>query len=282
MAGRDRRLEEARTLYARMMAAASGSSDPRLERVFEQVPREAFLPPGPWHIVAERRVVDTPSADPIHLYQNSLVVLDRQKSINNGEPFLHAAWIGAVAPQPGETVTQVGAGGGYYTALLSMLVLPDGEVFTYELDETLALQARRNLQPFDNARVIAQNAVTAELPASDIIYVNAGVVAPPRSWLAALKAGGRLIFPWRPAAEIGLSVLVVRMPYGFSARALGSAWFIPCAGASNEAITISQPSAKHARRVRSVVLRDEREPDASALAVYPDLWFSSEPVASAG
>ena len=87
---RNNRLDEARTLYARMMAAASGSSDPRLERIFELVPREAFLPPGPWHIMVEHRLVETPSADPALLYQNALVVLDRQKGINNGEPFLHA------------------------------------------------------------------------------------------------------------------------------------------------------------------------------------------------
>jgi protein-L-isoaspartate(D-aspartate) O-methyltransferase len=279
MANRDKRLEEARTLYARMMAAASRSSDPRLERVFELVPREAFLRPGPWHILVDRRIIDTPSADPIHLYQNSLVVLDRQKGINNGEPFLHAAWIGAVAPQPGETVTQVGAGGGYYTALLSMLVLPKGGVFAYEIDEELAFQARRNLVPFDNAQVIARNATAADLPASDVIYVNAGVVAPPRSWLEALKPGGRLIFPWRPANEIGVTVLVVRSPAGFSAQVLGSAWFIPCAGAADARVTVRQPSAKEARRVKSIVLSSEREPEGTALAVYSDLWFSSEPVA---
>ena len=158
MAGRDRRLEEAHTLYARMMAAASGSSDPRLERVFEQVPREAFLPPGPWHVLVNQRVVETPSAHPAHLYQNALVVLDRQKGINNGEPFLHAGWIGAVAPAPGETVVQVGAGGGYYTALLSMLVLPDGEVEAYEVDEVLAFQARRNLVPFHNCLLYTSDA----------------------------------------------------------------------------------------------------------------------------
>ena len=128
MSGPSTRLDEARTLYARMMAAASGSADPRLERIFELVPREAFLPPGPWHIMVEHRLVETPSADPALLYQNALVVLDRQKGINNGEPFLHAGWIGAVAPGAGETVTQVGAGGGYYTAILSMLVLPGGKV----------------------------------------------------------------------------------------------------------------------------------------------------------
>lgn len=56
-----------------------------------------------------------------------LVSLDADKGINNGEPFLHAMWIGKVAPKPGETVTHVGAGTGYYTALLAQLVLPDAQ-----------------------------------------------------------------------------------------------------------------------------------------------------------
>jgi len=51
-------------------------------------------------MVAER-YLETPSADAAYFYQNNLVALDTDKGINNGEPFLHAGWIGAVAPQPG-------------------------------------------------------------------------------------------------------------------------------------------------------------------------------------
>jgi protein-L-isoaspartate(D-aspartate) O-methyltransferase len=281
MAGHSRRLEEARILYGRMMAAASGSTDPRLERIFEFVPREAFLPPGPWHIKVEHRLIETPSADPALLYQNALVVLDQQKGINNGEPFLHARWIGAVAPQPGETVTQVGAGGGYYTAILSMLVLPDGKVSAHELDGPLAEAARRNLAPFENVTVLHQNAVEGAIEPSDVIYVNAGVIAPPRSWLTALKRGGRIVFPWRPAQDIGLTVLARAEhagsePIGFSTRILGSAWFIPCEGASDETATMRKPTAREARLARAIFLRSQREPDASAIAVYRDLWFSSQ------
>jgi protein-L-isoaspartate(D-aspartate) O-methyltransferase len=277
MAGRGSRLEEARTLYARMMAAASGSSDPRLQRVFELVPREAFLPPGPWHIMVANRFVDTPSDDPAHLYQNALVALDRRKGINNGEPFLHASWIGEVAPQPGETVVHVGAGGGYYTAMLATLVQPGGKVVAYEIDPALADASRRNLEPFENAEVVQGDAVTAELPAADIIYVNAGVVAPPASWLKALKPGGRLVFPWRPTHDIGLAILVTAGLKGYAARSIGSAWFIACAGASDENITLRQPGRREAANVRAVVLSAERAPDPAAVAVYPELWFSSLP-----
>ena len=279
MDDRTDRLAEARARYARMMAVASQSSDPRLERVFELVAREAFLPPGPWRVLEGYRYVETPDADPIHLYQNTLVALNSRRGINNGEPVLHAAWIGAVAPRPGETAVHIGAGGGYYTAMLSLLVLPGGKVLAYEIDAELAKAARRNLEPFDNVTVVNANAVDARLKRSDIIYVNAGVVAPPVRWLQSLKSGGRIIFPWRPTQMIGLAILATRSRAGFSVRIVGTSWFIPCSGASDATTSIRKPSIREARRTRSIVLASEREPDESATAIYPELWFSSEPVA---
>src|SRR5260370_27866168 len=118
-------LEEIRGFFATMMAVASGSTDPRFERAFELVRREAFVGPGPWHINIYQRTVETPSADPVFLYQNVLVRLDAAKGINNGEPFLHAAWMGALAPTPGEAVCHIRTRTGYYTATLSALT-PSG------------------------------------------------------------------------------------------------------------------------------------------------------------
>jgi protein-L-isoaspartate(D-aspartate) O-methyltransferase len=37
--------------------------------------------------------LETPSADPAYLYHNNLIAFDLGKGINNGEPFLHAAWM---------------------------------------------------------------------------------------------------------------------------------------------------------------------------------------------
>lgn len=267
-------LEDARRFYASMLAVASKSSDPRLERVFEAVPREAFLPPGPWTIYLDGGQVKTPTADPIHLYQNLLVVLDAAEGINNGEPFLHAAWIGAVAPQPGEHVTQIGAGTGYYTAMLSMLVLPDGEVTAFELHPGLAKAASRNLSAFDNIEVRNEDAVETDIPPSDLIYVNAGVVAPPAQWLLALRPGGRLIFPWRPSPDFGLAAIVTRTAAGFEFQPLIPSFFIPCVGASDESATIVAPDRDGAWRTKSVWLKRDKVPDASATAVYKELWFS--------
>ncbi len=272
------RLAEARALFGRMMAAASGSADPRIGQVFEILPREDFLPPGPWHMLVAQRYVETPSADPVHLYRNALVAIDPERGINNGEPFLHAAWMGAAAPQPGETIIHIGAGGGYYTAALARLVDPGGKVFAYEIDARLAEMARRNLASYGNVTLIHGDAVTARLKRADIIYVNAGVVAPPVRWLKALKLGGRMIFPWRPAAEIGLAVLAERRRTGFAMRLVGSSWFIPCSGASDPGLSLKAPTPREARASRQVVLTADREPDDTATAIYPDVWFSSEAV----
>jgi protein-L-isoaspartate O-methyltransferase len=75
-----------------------------------------------------------------------------------------------------------------------MLVLPGGRLNAFEIHEELAEAARRNLVPFENASVIAGNAALLVLPPSDLIYVNAGVIAPPKQWLVALRPGGRMIF----------------------------------------------------------------------------------------
>ncbi|APH72034.1 protein-L-isoaspartate O-methyltransferase family protein [Aquibium oceanicum] len=270
-------LAQMQALYARMMAAHSGSTDPRLERAFSIVPREAFLPPGPWTIMANGRRVETPSADPSLLYQNVLVALNRTKGINNGEPFLHAAWIGRVAPQPGEIVSHIGAGTGYYSAILSMLVLPTGKVHAYEIEPDLADQARENLEPFENVEVHACDASAAELPASDVIYVNAGVAAPPTGWMQALRPGARMIFPWRPSADVALAMLVTRTEAGFACLPFMRAWFIACVGASDTASARRLPTAEEAWRTRSVWLHGERQPDETATAVFDHLWFSSAP-----
>lgn len=271
-------LDGVRRAYAKDMAKVSLSPDPRIEGTFYTVRREGFLPPGPWKLLVEGRYVETPNSDPVHVYRNSAVALDARKRINNGEPHLHARWIGAVAPQPGETVTQIGLGMGYYSAILSLLVQPAGRLIGFEIDSELAEAARHNLASYENVSVITGNATALEIPASDLIYVSAAVAVPPESWLAALRPGGRLIFPWRPTTEVALALLVTRVPEGFEASPLMSSWFIPCAGASSPRSTILAPNPSTAQRIRSLHLRRARPPDESAVAIYENVWFSSAEV----
>jgi len=276
-----RDLKKARSFYADLMATASRSSDPRLRQAFEAVPREAFMPPGPWNILVDHYYVETPDNDPIYLYQNALVALDIAKGINNGEPYLHAAWIGAVSPQPGEQVCHIGAGTGYYTAMLSLLVLPDGHVTAFEIEDSLAQQAQRNLASYTNVSVTSGDATRLPIPSSDLIYVNAGVTCPPLSWLRALRPDGRLIFPWRPSETIGLALLIRRADEGYRAQPLMGSWFIPCVGASSLGDCRRTPDRHEAHLVASVWPTEEREPDETAVAIYRDLWFSSRDLQAA-
>ena len=274
-------LDEVRSFYARLMAGAAQSNDARLERIFELVPRELFMPPGPWKVMVNDRYFETPSADPVYLYQNALIALDASKGINNGMPFLHAAWIGKAAPQPGEVVVHIGAGTGYYSAILSLLVLPGGRVEAFELEEHLAERATGNLAAFDNVTIHNADAVSLPLPDADLIYVNAGVSAPPASWLRALKPSGRMIFPWRPAEKIAMACLISRKPAGFAFKPLHPAGFIPCVGASEaDRAAIQAPDYAAVWNTHAVHLTADRAPDETATAVYADLWFSREPLSA--
>jgi protein-L-isoaspartate(D-aspartate) O-methyltransferase len=271
-------LQQIRGFYATMMAVASGSADPRFERAFELVRREAFVGPGPWHINVYQRTVETPSADPVFLYQNVLVRLDAAKGINNGEPFLHAAWMGAVEPKPGDAICHIGAGTGYYSAILSVLALPGGTVKAFEIDENLARRAHENLEPFDSVSVTQGDATQLPLPPSDLIYVNAGVVTPPPGWLTALRPQGRMIFPWRPSQAVGLAIIISRRQTGFSVKPLMASWFIPCVSASDAEECTKIPDLREAWSARSVWLTSDREPDETAVAICKELWFSSAEV----
>lgn len=273
-------LEKIRSDFARGMMLASGSGDPRLERAFELVPRELFVGAPPWRVIDVRNSAEETTADPRRLYDNVLVALDEEKGINNGEPALHAAWIGAVAPKPGETVSHVGAGTGYYSAILGVLVLPHGAVHAFEIEPALAERARLNLAAFPDVEVVKGDATALPLPASDIIYVNAGVVAPPAAWLRALEPGGRLIFPWRPTHDVALSLLVTRRKGGFEAKQLMPSWFIPCVGAGRVERMAKLPGREEAGRTRSIWPIEDKEPDATATAIIGEVWFSSEPVAA--
>lgn len=275
MARKRASLDEIKRFYATLMAAASESDDPRLERVFELVPREAFVPAGPWQIWIKDRYVVTPNADPMYLYQDALVALDASKGINNGQPSLHAAWIGAVAPRSGDAICHIGAGMGYYTAILSVLALPGGRVEAFEIEPKLAARASENLRAFDNAAVIHGDATRSPLPRSDLIYVNAGVAVPPVRWLDALRPRGRMIFPWRPSEEVGLTLIVSREAAGFKVTPLMRAWFIPCVGAGEGERCTLVPKSADASSVRSVWLRADKPPDATAVAICEDVWFSS-------
>ena len=240
--GKDDRTTKLRAFFASYVSVRGGAGDPRIEAAFAAVPREPFAGPGPWSISTVGpwqarsrsgwpRYLRTPDDDPAFLYQDVLVALDAERGINIGEPSLHAHCLDALAPQPGETILQIGAGSGYYTAILAHLVGPDGRVLGFEIDPALAERARRNLTPWRQASVEARSGVADGLPKADAIYVNAGITQPSWAWLDALRPGGRLIFPLQPEGGWGGMLRIAKPKEGGSAwpaRFVSRAAFIAC------------------------------------------------------
>jgi protein-L-isoaspartate(D-aspartate) O-methyltransferase len=99
----------------------------------------------------------------------------------------------------GEKVLHVGAGTGYYTAVLARLTGRRGTIVAYEIEHDLAQNAIQNLSDFSNVAVQERLGSEAPLPVCDAIYVNAGATAPLNVWLDALELNGRLLFPLTPA-----------------------------------------------------------------------------------
>lgn len=268
--------EELQRDYAHAVTKAARATDPRIKQAFAAIPREKFLPPPPWTTISSGMATQT--SDIADIYDNVLVAIDRKRGINNGEPALHAAWINAVGPRSGETVIHVGAGTGYYTAILSLLVEPGGHVEAFEYEADLAEKAAQNLRDYSNVKVHAGSAFGRPLPSANVVYVNAGVTAPGAEWLKALKKGGRLIFPWQPNKDWGPTVLVERRPGGFSAKPLMTVGFISCSGTMEDTAVKHRLTEADLASVRSIWFKSDRSPDQTAVAIYDQLWFSSAAV----
>jgi protein-L-isoaspartate(D-aspartate) O-methyltransferase len=282
------RIEAHREWYARLITAMAGilPSDRRILDAFAATPRERFVGPGPWQVFTRIGYVETPADDPTFLYQDVAVALDKERQINNGQPSLHAICLAALAVREGEGVVHVGAGSGYYSAILARLAGPAGSVDAYEVDPELARRAAENLAEVPNMKVHAVSGTEGGLPACDAIYVNAGATGPADAWLDALRPGGRLLFPLTAAQGAGAMLLVTRAGDGassggaasgaFAARFVCGASFIPCLGARDEetekALTTAfQRGGMH--EVRS--LRRGAAPDATAWCAGRGWWLST-------
>jgi protein-L-isoaspartate(D-aspartate) O-methyltransferase len=126
------RLEAHRVFFANLITAAAGVQNSPLTAAFAFIHRESFLGPGPWRVFVGTGYVSTPNSDPAFLYQDVTIAISEEKKVNNGQPMVHAICLAALDPKPGETAIHIGAGTGYYTAVLSNLVGPTGRVFSQQ------------------------------------------------------------------------------------------------------------------------------------------------------
>ena len=274
-------IEQVRDFYARFIVKSAGSSDERLIAAFATVPRETYVGIGPWQVfVGGSGYLSTISNDPRLLYQDIVIGLATDRGINNGQPSVHARCLAACAPRIGETVVHVGAGTGYYTAVLAQLVGEAGRVLAFEIEQDLAARARDNLAHLPNVAVSAASATEGPLPNADLIYVSAGATHPFPSWLDALNVGGRLVFPLTTDEWLGFMLLVTRKSDGaYAASAITRVAIIPCVGARDEAMSKSIALALDKQSLKSIrSLRRDNTADQTAWCVGSGWWLSTAEV----
>jgi protein-L-isoaspartate(D-aspartate) O-methyltransferase len=233
-----------RRSYARQVTFFGGVANEALEAAFGTVRREAYLGPGPWKILRwPGGYLTTPDADPAWLYADVLVAIAPERHLNNGQPSAHAIWIGAAGPGPGEHVVHVGAGVGYFSAIMAQMVGSSGALTAIEFDGDLAARAAVNLAGAPGATVVHGDGSAIAFAPADVIYVNAGASRPADRWLDGLKEGGRLILPLTTNANFsfansrptGAVFKITRRGDAFDAAFIGPIGVFPCEGARDEA-----------------------------------------------
>ncbi len=233
-------LDLRRRYFAEELEAVCKLRSPRLVDAFAHVARERFLGPGPWTVMADSdfmmpgqgpiqaRTRTTADAHPARVYHNITVAIDPARTLFNGQPGTLAVWIDALDLSPGGHVLHIGAGTGYYTAIMAHCVGPTGRVVAFEVDEALAAEARAILASMPWVDVRHGDASQSPSPAESFhaIVVNAGVTHPLTWWLDALAPAGRMILPLTGTMPgmgtigKGMVLLVTNEGAQLSARAL--------------------------------------------------------------
>ena len=268
-----------RRFFAEEVQVCSNIRSAAVVEALATVPRELFLPAGPWTVRGETDFAaaprQTPDADPRHVYHNVAVALDAASQLFNGAPGLLAMAIDALELRPGERVLHVGAGTGYFTALTAHCVGPSGRVVAVEIDADLAGRAAASLATMPWVEVRRGDASEPMADTSetfDAVLINAGVTHPLESWLDCLSSSGRLILPLTatmPAMkQIGKGLLLVFTrtpdPSTFGARLLTFVAIYSAIGLRDEEINarIGQALARNPFPRLQTLRRDAHQPSA--------------------
>jgi protein-L-isoaspartate(D-aspartate) O-methyltransferase len=257
---------------------------------FATVPRERLLAgDGPWQLISFNRLdlpFTTPDAAPHWLYHDVLVAIDPARELNNGAPSFWAHNFDHVDLKAGERVLQVGAGTGYYSALLAEMVGPKGRVVAVEYEPELAERARANLAPWRQVEVVAGDGRTHDAGEFDAIVVFAGSTHPAPLWLDRLAEGGRLLMPLTGGDRRGFMLRAIRRGDAFEAASIGWVGIYPCMGGRDDEAagrlwrTLLSVAGKSGRDIPICALHrgaPEERPTDRVWYHGPDFWLERAP-----
>jgi protein-L-isoaspartate(D-aspartate) O-methyltransferase len=231
------RLMALRRAYVAELAAHGGLKSASLLEAFAKVPRETLLPPGPWIIeAADGSFYVTKDDDIAHVLHAVGIAIDTERDLVSANPARIGRMLETANIAPGETVLHVGAGLGYFSAVMAELVGPEGRVIAAEIAPDLAMRARSNLAKWGNIEVVG-DAFACSLPPLDVVFASAGTTDIPRQWTDALRPGGRMVLPMTGAFNSGFLFHFKRTasPVWLSAWAQSLVRYYPCIGTRDSA-----------------------------------------------
>ena len=285
-------IDDQRYFYSQEIRFVSNIRTPGLTEAFARVPREHYLGPGPWKIAsAEQRAMAMtvgmkvsyiPIDDVRDLYHNVVVVIDKDRDINNGQPSALARWIDAMDLKSGNRAVHVGCGVGYYTAMIAEMAGPSGHVIASDLQADLAERARTNLSSYAQVTVQAGDGAAIDPGDYDAMLVNAGVHRLPALWLDRLADGGRLIVPFTitatPTIGQGVMLKITRHGDRFSAEIVTPLAICSCGSLRDpESDAVLRKTFTGGKMMKIASLRrDAHEPAESCLYHLTDMCLSAE------
>jgi protein-L-isoaspartate(D-aspartate) O-methyltransferase len=225
---------EARERMVQHQIVGRGVQDPAVLSAMRKVPREAFVP----RHLARRAHADEP------------LPIGGGQTIS--QPYIVALMTEALRLRPEDRVLEIGTGSGYAAAVLAEIA---AEVYTIERLAGLAEPARQRLaeRGYANVRVRHGDGSLgwAEHAPYDAIVVTAGGPQVPRSLLAQLALGGRLVMPVGSTPRMQRLVRVVRTgESAYEREDLGDVAFVPLIGAEGWSHPASEEVMELKRRRR--------------------------------
>jgi protein-L-isoaspartate(D-aspartate) O-methyltransferase len=210
----DDAMARARAEMVERQLRGRGVRDEHVLAVMGTVRREAFVPPDKHHLA----------------YADGALPIAAGQTIS--QPYVVARMTELLAPQPGQTVLEIGTGSGYQAAVLAALGC---RVVSYERQPELAATARDRLEELGYGDVVEIRVGDGSLgdPGAgqyDRIIVTAAAPAIPDTLREQLADGGRMVIPVgrRDHQEL---LLVERRGDEWLERSDGPVVFVPLVGA---------------------------------------------------